>query len=148
MDAFLMADADGERLAYAYSIWILIDTETGRPVRVPSNYEDIYGIEPQIEMDCSGRKIALTQEFVPKQEITVPDYFMDTNQHMNNEKYVLLAQEYLPQGFVPREIRAEYKKEARQKDIMRPELALEERKVTVRLADPAGGAYAVVVFQA
>lgn len=145
---FSLNDSNGEPLAYANSIWILINTETGRPVRISADFVEAYGLEPQIEMECSDRKIVLTQEFIPQQEITIPDYFIDTNHHMNNGKYVLLAQEYLPQGFVPQEVRAEYKKAAKQKDIMRPELAIEDGKVTVQLVDKEGETYAVVVFLA
>ena len=43
---FSMNDEAGKRLAYANSIWVLIDTESGRPVRIPKEMPDKFGFEP------------------------------------------------------------------------------------------------------
>ena len=41
---------------------------------------------------------------------------IDTNGHMNNEKYVAAAQECLPEGFAASDIYVEYKKSAMRGD--------------------------------
>ena len=48
-----------------------------------------------------------------KGEIVVPQFFIDSNHHMNNEKYVMLAQQLLPNDFEISELRVEYRKEAK-----------------------------------
>ena len=59
---FKMEDADGNLLAYANSVWVLVNTQTGRPVKVPQEFADTYGLEPQLEMDCAKRKIQIPDD--------------------------------------------------------------------------------------
>ena len=54
---FTLEDAGGSTLAYANSVWVLVDTRTGRPVKVPQEFADTYGLEPQLEMECAKRKL-------------------------------------------------------------------------------------------
>ena len=83
-------------VAYANSVWVLVDTRTGRPVKVPQEFADTYGLEPQLEMECAKRKLHIPDDMEKKGEIVVPQFFIDSNHHMNNEKYVMLAQQLLP----------------------------------------------------
>ena len=50
---FTLEDTGGSTLAYANSVWVLVDTRTGRPVKVPQEFADTYGLEPQLEMECA-----------------------------------------------------------------------------------------------
>lgn len=145
---FSMNDGQGKRLAYANSVWVLMDTHAGRPIRVPENMMEIYGREQGIVMECSERKIRIPKEMAAREAIAVQSYFIDTNHHMNNGKYVLIAQEFLPEDFQIGEIRVEYKKAAKLGDILYPKVAVEEERVTVLLADENGKPYAVIAFLA
>ncbi len=51
-----MNSRDGERMAYANSVWVLMDTKKGIPVRVTKEISDAYGLDPQLPMQCSERK--------------------------------------------------------------------------------------------
>lgn len=143
---FSMNRPNGERMAYANSIWVLIDTKTGRPARIPEVISSAYTNEPPLEMECKERKIAVPKNYEEKELIPVLKYFIDTNQHVNNEKYVMLAQEFLPDGFEIGEIRVEYKKAALLNDVLYPRVTEEENKVTVMLGDETGMPYATVLF--
>ncbi len=143
---FCMENTKGERLAYANSIWVLIDLETGRPIRIPEDVSNFYQDEPRLEMDYCERKIAIPKEFEEKEPIRVHGYFIDTNQHMNNGKYVMVAEEYLPDDFEIREIRVEYKTPAKQGNVLYPRVTVTEQDVTVVLADENGSPYATVLF--
>ena len=57
---FTLEDAGGSTLAYANSVWVLVDTRTGRPVKVPQEFADTYGLEPQLEM-----YVMLAQQLLP-----------------------------------------------------------------------------------
>ena len=96
---FTMDRKNGERLAYANSVWVLVDTLTGRPVKVPEDIINEYGTSPQLEMECSSRKIKVPADMEAGAEMVVPKFFIDSNQHMNNEKYVAIAQELVPAEF-------------------------------------------------
>lgn len=143
---FSMNDENGERLAYANSIWALMDTQTGRPIKVPEEMAALYGMEPQIPMECDGRKIALPKECEAKDAFAVPAYFMDTNHHMNNSHYVEVVLGYVPETFEIGQIRVEYRKAALCGDTMIPKVTVEEDKITVVLADPDEKPYAIVEF--
>lgn len=143
---FSMNDENGDRLAYANSIWALMDTQTGRPTKVSEEMAALYGMEPQIPMECDGRKIALPQESEKKDAFVVPVYFMDTNHHMNNSHYVEVALGYVPEDFVIGQIRVEYRKAALCGDTMIPKVTAEDDKITVVLADENEKPYAIVEF--
>ena len=143
---FCMKSKEGEMLAYANSIWVLIDTQTGRPARIPEIFLERYQNEPPIPMECSERKIKAPAEYEVKDPIPVLKFFIDTNQHVNNEKYVMLAKEFLPDGFEVEELRVEYRKAALLNDVLYPRVTVEEDRVTVNLADEEGKPYAIVLF--
>lgn len=143
---FSMNDPDGERMAYANSIWVLMDTKKGIPVRVTKEISDAYGLEPQLPMQCSERKITLPESYEEKDSMVVPSYFIDTNHHMNNSRYVQVAMEYVPKEFRTTEVRVEYKKAAMCKDVIVSHVTIEDTRVTVALCAPDGQPYAVVVF--
>ena len=107
---FTLEDAGGSTLAYANSVWVLVDTRTGRPVKVPQEFADTYGLEPQLE------------------------------------KYVMLAQQLLPNDFEISELRVEYRKEAKLGDTVISYVKYTSKSVTVVLADTDKKPYSVVEF--
>lgn len=143
---FTMDRKNGERLAYANSVWVLVDTLTGRPVKVPEGIINEYGTSPQLEMECSSRKIKVPADMEAGAEMVVPKFFIDSNQHMNNEKYVAIAQELLPAEFKIKELRVEYKKEAKLGDTIRSSVKKTDEGIVAVLADTEDKPYAVVQF--
>lgn len=143
---FALNNAEGKRLAYANSIWVLIDTESGRPIRVTQEIGDAYGLEKPLELSCPERKMQMPETYEQKEPVRVQKYFIDTNQHMNNEKYVMIAQEFVPEHFQIEEIRVEYKKAAMLDDILYPRVTIEDQSVVTVLTDENGRPYAIVKF--
>ena len=143
---FTMDRKNGERLAYANSVWVLVDTLTGRPLKVPEDIINEYGTSPQLEMECSSRKIKVPADMEAGAEMVVPKFFIDSNQHMNNEKYVAIAQELLPAEFKIKELRVEYKKEAKLGDTIRSSVKKTDEGIVAVLADTEDKPYAVVQF--
>lgn len=143
---FTMTGTEGRRLAYANSVWVLVDTDTWKPTKVPEEMAEKYGIDKQLEMDCSPRKIKIPEGLEDAGSIIVPSYFIDTNQHMNNEKYIMLAMDELEPGREIREIRVEYRKEAKLGDTIYKKVKRESNQTTVVLAGWDGKAYATILF--
>lgn len=143
---FSMNDESGARVAYANSIWVLMDTERMIPARVPEEMAQAYGIEPQLPMNCSERKIVLPNQYKTKDSLVVPSYFIDSNHHMNNSRYVQVALEYVPEQFAVAEVRVEYRKAAKYGDVLIPHVTEEENRIVVALCEEAGQPYAIVVF--
>lgn len=143
---FCVETEDGKRIIRANSIWVLIDPKTGRPIRITDEVSSHYPNEPKLEMNYCDRKILIPTEYEEKEPVQVPKYFIDTNHHMNNGKYVMVAEEYLPENFDVHEIRVEYKKAAVLGDVLYPRVTIKEKEVTVVLVDEKGNTYATVLF--
>ena len=99
-------------------------------------------------MECGERKIKLPAEYEECAGLTVPSYFIDTNQHMNNSKYVQVAMKYVPKDFNIGQLRVEYKKAAVEGDMLIPRVTVEEDCITVALVAEDGKAFAIVKFLA
>ena len=104
-----------EILARANSLWLLINLDTGHPMK------------------------ALPVE--------VYRHMIDTNGHMNNGQYVLIAREMLPQGFSVRQVRTEYKNAAVLGDMLYPKLGRLDDAYVIRLDNADGKTFAVVEFR-
>ena len=143
---YTVEDSDGKQIMKANSIWVLIQASTGRPVRIPDEVAACYPDEPKLEMDYCDRKIVIPEEYEEQEPIVVPKYFIDTNNHVNNAKYVMIAEQYLPEGFDVAEIRIEYKLAAVLGDMIVPRVTIKEKEVTVALVTSGGQSYATVQF--
>lgn len=143
---FCVKNVQKEQMIKANSIWILVNADTGRPIRITDEVSSHYPDEPKLEMEYCDRKIAIPEQYVEKEALKVPKYFIDTNNHMNNAKYVMLAEEYLPEDFEVREIRVEYKNAAKYNDVIIPRVTFEEQSATIVLVNEQGNVYATVCF--
>ncbi len=143
---FIMYGADGRVLAYANSLWTYLNSENGRPARIDEKVLNLYTLEPKYEMEYADRKIQLPEKMNEEAAFQVEISHLDSNHHVNNGRYVMMAENYLPKGFEIAQMRAEYKKQALLGDQICPEVWAEETKVIVSLNDEAGNPYAVVEF--
>lgn len=147
MRNFVLLGADGEPAARANSIWVLYDTRENRPVRVPEDMAQAYPMLEPLEMEYAPRKIRLPQGGESRETFAIGRHQLDTNHHVNNGQYIAMAAEYLPAGFKIRQMRAEYKMQARLHDEICPRVYTEENQVIVALCSSQGKPYAVVAFE-
>ena len=141
---FKIEDETGEEIACANSVWVFIDITNGRPVRVPEEIKAKYSFEEPYDMECLGRKIRTEEGMEPKEPVRIGRFHIDTNRHVNNGKYVMIAEEYLPESFKVKELRAEYKKAAVLSDFLYPRVKVMDRSAMVVLADADEKPYAVL----
>lgn len=144
---FDMKTDDEKVCAYAQSIWVLIDTKTGRPTKISQEMTETYQLEAKLDMPETSRKITIPKDLHEAGKLVVPQFFIDTNNHMNNEKYILVAQQYLPSDFVIKELRVEYRKQAKLGDTINVMTCRQEDLFTVVLADEETKPYAVIEFK-
>lgn len=143
---FCMKTPGGEMLAYANTLWVYLDIEKGMPTKPSEEEKTIYGTEPPLSMEYTSRKIKLPEEAEVVDTVSVRKYHIDTNSHMNNSQYVLLAAEVLPEDFVATQVRVEYKKSAVYGDKIVIKMAEEETRIVVELSDEENITYALVEF--
>ena len=145
---FCVTDELGEEMVIANSLWVYINYETKKPTRIPTEITSLYDdvIQEPFSFEWSDRKIKIEGAYIEEHPITVPRFFIDTNEHMNNGKYILTAESYLPVGFEVGRIRAEYRKPAILGDVLYPIIYKKEDTVTVVLSDEERKPYAVIQF--
>ena len=60
---FRMTDKEGNCLAYANSIWVFVDLDTGRPLKIPADIIEKYTYDEPLKMKEIERKIAFAKEY-------------------------------------------------------------------------------------
>ena len=99
-------------------------------------------------MEYEPRKIVLPDEGKQQPPFSVGKQHLDSNHHVNNTQYVLMASRYLPSDFSLHQVRAEYRYQALLGDTMIPVVTKEEDgQIIVQLKKDEQTAYAVVAFQ-
>jgi len=145
---FRVTDEHEEMIAMANSLWVYINYETKKPARIPEVVASAYDavIEAPIEFSWSDRKIKYEGIGEAEKPVVVPGFFIDTNEHMNNGKYIMVAEEYLPEDFCVERVRAEYRNAAVLGDTLYPVVYRQEHCITVTLSDENEKPYAVIQF--
>ena len=143
---FLMETEAGERLAYANSIWSLMDLDRGMPAKPPEEMLAGYVLSEKLDMDYAPRKINVPESGRSMDFIRVRTHHLDTNGHVNNGQYVRIAMDYVPEDLDIWQMRAEYKKPAVLDDVIRPAVIeeQEQKRYTVSLNGEDGKPYSIV----
>ena len=143
---FIMKDEQGECLVRANTLWVYLNTENGRPVRIDEEEKAGYTLESPLDMGEPVRTLSFPENAreCPKQYVML--HQLDTNGHVNNGQYVQMAQDWLPADFTASGLRAEYKMQAKAGDEIIPWVAEQEDCWSVALCTPAKKIYAVIEF--
>lgn len=146
---FWMDTEDGERLAYANSIWTLMDISKMMPTKPTSDMLEGYVLADKLEMDYAPRKIIVPENGKEQEEIQVRPHHLDTNGHVNNGQYVRMAMDYVPKEFRISQLRTEYKKQAVLNDRIIPIAAVNEEGTcyTVCLNGEDGKPFSIIQLE-
>ena len=109
---FYMRDAEGTLIAVADSTWMMMDFAKMKPIVPPQEIIDAYTIEEPYPMEYSRTKIILGEDQKEQEAFRIGQQHLDTNNHVNNAQYVVMAQQYLPKDFRVSKLRVEYRKQA------------------------------------
>lgn len=143
---FALLDENRNYLAKANSIWALIDVDRQRPIRCTDDILEKYPLEAPLDMEYASRKVPVPEGGTMEASIIIGQHLLDTNHHVNNGQYIAMAAAYLPENFEIKQLRAEYKMQARLHDVMFPIVCTKKELVTVSLCNEKGRPYAVVEF--
>ena len=141
---FILEEEQGKLLAYANSIWVLIDTNVGRPVKITKEDYEPYGVSKALEMEPVNRKIERLENKIALPSLSVLKQHLDTNNHVNNGQYVQMALEILPNDILIKRLRVEYKKPAVYGDAIYPKTAQDSIRTVVELQDEDGNPYTII----
>ncbi|NLP33990.1 MAG: acyl-[acyl-carrier-protein] thioesterase [Clostridiales bacterium] len=142
---FIIKNKNDEVLVAANSIWVYMDTLTGRPTKATEENTG-YKLEPAYPMEYADRKIALPKDLNSLPTFPVIKSNIDSYNHVNNGQYIKMAEEFLPEEYKVTSMRVEYKKQAVLGDIILPMTALEESRYVVALCNVDENPYAIIEF--
>lgn len=143
---FTISDKDGNIIIYALSNWAYINMKDASPATVPEKELEVYGTKEPLDREFVKGKIKLPEELTKHEPIEIRKINIDTNHHVNNAQYIALAEEYLPDGFVPTGLRAEYKNQALLGEKLHPKVASTETAEYVVFEDADGNVKLVTEF--
>ncbi len=144
---FDVIDSEGKTIVKANSIWIFMDLKKMRPTKPTQENIKGYEIGKALDMEYASRKInVLSDEYKIEsaQPITVKYTFLDSNEHVNNGRYVKEAMDYLPIDKNLRQMRVDYRKAATYGDKMYPHIYKNEEIWQLVFADEKGSPYVIV----
>lgn len=145
---FQIVRPDGTPYVNADSLWFTFDTEAGRPCRIPESEQAYLMGEERLPMPPTERKLKTEGPYVEGDPIIVSTQHLDTNRHVNNAQYVLMAAEALPDDLDPRRICVQYRLQAHQGDVLIPRIRTIDDVHTVELVFEDGTSCAVVRMEA
>jgi len=90
----------GNKIGYADSVWILINTGRRRPIRVTKDMFDVYGIGDNKNEPIDIENILSINQVNSEKSFQVRYSDIDTNMHVNNVKYAAWALETVPKDIV------------------------------------------------
>lgn len=143
---YFMKDENGEYISKATSIWVLMNTSTGKMIKADEKQINLYGKEEKLDMEYKSRKIPVPEELTEMNSMEIKTYHLDPNGHVNNGQFVNIAAgsiaSFKNEKFRPASIRAEYKKQGYLGNIVVP---YTDGKL-VALRNPDGETYCVIEF--
>ena len=135
---FTLESADGELLARANSVWVMMNMKKMLPVRVDPLMLERYQTEERLPMDYESRHIAIPEGGEKLTSIKIEAFHLDTNKHVNNARYVELALGSLPEDIPWTQLRVEYKKQALLGDVLIPRCKRDEESSVIVLENDEG----------
>ena len=143
---FELFGENGDLYAKAYTIWAFYDIVNMRPARITPEVAAAYGLEDKEPLRIRPEKIALPEDAVEAERFTVRSRDTDTNHHVNNVRYIEMAQDALPSGFAFSKVKVYYEHAAVAGDEAVTFCAKAGDGYTVAVKAADGRTFATVVF--
>lgn len=112
---YIIKDAEDNLIGEALALFFLINIEKRRPMRIQKEQYDIYGVDGDVDYDISMDRIERTDGEQYHKEFNIRYSDIDSNNHVNNVKYVEWAIEAVPievmNDYILKEVKVDFEKE-------------------------------------
>ncbi|MDK2785201.1 MAG: hypothetical protein PWQ41_862 [Bacillota bacterium] len=112
---FLLKNRSGDVIGRASSRWFYLNLARKRPIRIPAEFGAAYGISPERAVPEPFSELDPVEEAAVSKTFAVRRHDIDTNEHVNNTKYVEWMTEAVPEAveedFALSLLEIEYKRE-------------------------------------
>ena len=128
-------DAQGKPCYKTWSMGAFVDRTTGKLKRIDDATIGSMAMDPRLEMNYRDRRITLPKEGGQScAPIAVMRADIDYNKHMNNANYIRMAMELLPDDFIIRGLRMEYRVPAKLGDMLTPTIYRSDDSIIISLS--------------
>ena len=93
---YMIMDEEGNLIGEALALFFLIDIEKRRPTRIQKEQYEFYGVDGDMDYDISMDKIEKNDEEQYNKQFDIRYSDIDSNNHVNNVKYIEWAMEAVP----------------------------------------------------
>ena len=132
---FTITDWNETPFVTANSLWIYMDLDKMYPARTPDEMFRAYGIGAAPTEQFGNRKIRFPEKTETISSIKVDRTMIDSNGHVNNGKYISIAEDFLSdQGYFDF-FRIEYKSQAHLGDLMLVKMGNENGNIYLDITD-------------
>lgn len=107
-----------EVLVKAHSTWILLDLKRLVPTKIPNEMTKKYGIDEGLNEEWYNRKLKSLDDSKKVISFVVDENMIDSNNHMNNQKYIEKALKLIPSDLKVKRISVTYLKQSLLNDKM------------------------------
>lgn len=118
--AYFIRDEENNIVGEAQALFFLIDIKKRRPMRIQKEQYDIYGVDGDVDYDISMDKIERVDEEQYQKEFRIRYSDIDSNNHVNNVKYIEWATEAVPldivNSYIIKRIKVTFEKETKYGD--------------------------------
>jgi len=112
---YMINDEEGNLIGEALALFFLIDIKKRRPMRIQNEQYDFYGVDGDVDYDIGMDKIERNDEEQYHKQFDIRYSDIDSNNHVNNVKYVEWAIEAVPldviSNYVLKRIKVVFEKE-------------------------------------
>lgn len=138
----------GKACVVSYAGGAFVQLDSGKPSTISDETKNNILVEEKLDMTYLPRKIRIpiAEYAIEAAPVEVLKSHLDSYKHMNNSKYVMLALEYLPEGYTPSQLRIEYKIPAKYGDTIYPVIYRSGENFIVSLNDANKRQFAVIDF--
>lgn len=93
---YMIMDTDNNLIGEALALFFLINLEKRRPMRIQEEQYDIYGVDGDVDYDITMDRVVRTDEEQYHKNFSIRYSDIDSNNHVNNVKYIEWAIEAVP----------------------------------------------------
>ena len=128
---FEILDKNGKLIAEAGSVWLMLNVEKKRPVRVGQDMYSAYGIDEDCKDIIEISDIQKLERTDGQKIFNVRYGDIDTNKHVNNSKYASWAIEVVPMDIVlnysVKRMKITYQRESKYGEIVSSKVQVDKR---------------------
>ena len=112
---YMIKDEKDNLIGEILALFFLIDLEKRRPIRILKEQYEFYGVDADVDCDITMDKVERNNEEQYQKQFNVRYSDIDSNNHVNNVKYIEWAVESVPvdvfNNYVIKRIKVVYEKE-------------------------------------